>query len=59
VPVPRLLAVQPALDDGQVLLAARLALEAESVSRSPVRIEVAIQDGRPYLIGCQPLDSKP
>jgi pyruvate,water dikinase len=55
VPVPRFLRRAPALDDAQIVAAARLALALEAHAGQPVDVECAWRDGRLFLLQCRPV----
>jgi pyruvate,water dikinase len=53
--VPRLLRTRPALDDGQIVALARLALALEQRMGWPVDVECAYQQTDLYLLQCRPI----
>jgi phosphoenolpyruvate synthase/pyruvate phosphate dikinase len=53
--VPRFLRGRPALDEEQILEAARLALDLEREMGWPADVECAYQDGELYLLQCRPV----
>jgi pyruvate,water dikinase len=55
VDTPSFLRHQPALDDGQLLAAARLALALEAAMGWPVDLECAWADDRLFLLQCRPV----
>jgi pyruvate,water dikinase len=57
VDTPRFLRGQPALDDDQVIAAARLALALEAAMGWPVDVECAWSDNRLFLLQCRPVTS--
>ncbi len=55
VDVPRFLRAQPALDDGQIVEMARLAMALEAKLGWPVDVECAYHAGCLYLLQCRPI----
>jgi phosphoenolpyruvate synthase/pyruvate phosphate dikinase len=53
--VPRLLRTRPALDEGQIVELARLALALEQQMGWPVDVEYAYQHTDLYLLQCRPI----
>lgn len=53
--VPRLLCIRAALDDGQIVEIARLALALEQQMGWPVDVECAYQHADLYLLQCRPI----
>jgi pyruvate,water dikinase len=57
--VPRCLRRRPALDEGQVVELARLAMSLERTMGWPVDVECAYQAGIAYLLQCRPITTLP
>ena len=55
VPVPKLLSTEPALNDGQAIEMAEMAIKLENATSYPVDIECAIANGTLYLLQCRPI----
>jgi pyruvate, water dikinase len=55
VDVPRLLRRRPTLDDGQLALLARLALDLEAAMGWPVDLEFAFRGDELFLLQCRPI----
>jgi phosphoenolpyruvate synthase/pyruvate phosphate dikinase len=55
VETPRFLRTKPALEDGEILAAAQLAIDLEQGMGWPVDIECAFQATRLYLLQCRPV----